>query len=325
MDPEALAGVYAQADLRRISAWVDLAPDLVLTPANWRSHRDRLVDAEFVFSGWKAPVFDADFLHAAPRLRAVFYAAGSIRYCTTEAFWNSGIPICSAYAANAVPVAEYTVSVSILALKQFWRRADLARRGEGWGDHTRPIPGAFRARIGLVSFGVIARRVVELLSAYDVGVLVYCPYLTDAEAASLGVERAPLERVFRECDVVSVHTPILPETIGLIDGRLVRSMKPDAALVNTARGVILDQPSVVQALRERPDLTAILDVTHPEPPAADDPLFTLPNVVVTPHIAGSHGRECERLGAFMADELERFATGQPLLWRITREMSRRMA
>ena len=172
---------------------------------------------------------------------------------------------------------------------------------------------------------MIARRVAEMLAAYDMRVVVYCPYLGDVEAASLGIERVSLEQLFRECDVVSVHTPVLPETTGLIDGRLVRSMKPDATLVNTARGVILDQPSVIEALRARPDLTAILDVTHPEPPADDDPLFTLPNVVVTPHIAGSHGRECERLGSYMADELDRLMAGQPLRWRITRDMAQRMA
>lgn len=325
LDPAARDIVYGADDRRALAELVELKEDLVLTPDNWRAHRDVLRDTEFVFSGWKSPTYDADFLAAAPRLRAVFYAAGSIRYCTTDAFWTRAIPISSAYAANAVPVAEYTVAVSILALKQFWRRAALARRGEGWGDHTRPIPGAFRATIGLVSFGMIARKVAEMLAAYDVRVLVYCPYLDDVEAAVQGVERASLAEIFRESDVVSVHTPVLAETRGLIDGPLVASMKPDAALINTSRGPILDQSTVIDALRARPDLTAILDVTDPEPPTADDPLFTLPNVVVTPHIAGSHGRECQRLGSYMVDEFRRFLAGQELRWRVTREMSLRMA
>jgi phosphoglycerate dehydrogenase-like enzyme len=325
LDPAALHLVYGPEDRRALAQLVEVAPDLVLTPANWRAHRDILRDADFLLSGWKPPVFDAEFLAAAPRLRAVFYAAGSIRACTTEAFWARDIPICSAYAANAVPVAEYTVSVAILALKQFWRRASLARLGEGWGDHTRPIPGAFRATIGLVSFGMIARKVAEMLAAHDVRVLVYCPLLTPAAAAAHGVESVPLAELFRVSDVVSVHTPILPETLGLVNETLVRSMKPDATLLNTARGVVLDQPGVIAALRARPDLTAVLDVTDPEPPSADDTLFTLPNVIVTPHIAGSHGRECERLGSYMVDELHRFLDGQPLRWRISREMARHMA
>lgn len=325
LDPDALGIVYAPEDRRALADLLDLADDTVLTPENWREHRALLGDAEIILSGWKSPVYDAEFLAAAPRLRAVFYAAGSVRYCTPEAFWDRGIVISSAYAANAVPVAEYTVSVCILALKQFWRRAALARRGEGWGDHTRPIPGAFRATIGLVSFGMIARKVAVMLAAHDVRVMVYCPFLDDAEAALAGVERVSLERLFREADVVSVHTPLLPETAGLIDGALVRTMRPDAALINTARGPVLDQPSVVEALRIRPDLTAILDVTDPEPPTAEDPLFALPNVVVTPHIAGSHGRECQRLGRYMLEELRRFLAGQELRWRITHEMSLRLA
>lgn len=325
MDPDALGLVYSQEDRQTIARMVDLREDVVVTPENWRDHRAILQDAEFILSGWKTPCYDAEFLAAAPRLQAVFYAAGSIRYCTTEAFWARGMPICSAYAANAVPVAEYTVAAAVLALKQFWRRVDLARRGEGWGDHTRPIPGSFRATIGLLSFGMIARKVVELLASYDVRVLVYCPYLREAEAAQHGVELVTLPDLFRKSDVVSVHTPVLPATIGLVHGGMIRSMLPGATFINTARGMILDQPSVLEALRERPDLTAILDVTDPEPPTAADPLFTLPNVIVTSHIAGSHGRECQRLGSYMVDELRRFLAGDKLRWRITREMAERMA
>lgn len=324
LDPDARDIVYSQED-RAILAESTQLGDLVLTPDNWRSHLDTLRETEFIFSGWKSPIYDAEFLDAAPRLRAIFYAAGSLRYCTTEAFWARNIPVSSAYAANAVPVAEYTVSVAILALKQFWRRAALARRGEGWGDHTRPIPGAFRATIGLVSYGMIARRVAVMLAAYDVNVLVYCPFLSEAEADNAGVERVSLERIFRDSDVVSLHTPVLPETIGLIDGHLISLMKPDATLVNTSRGKILHQSSLIDALLARPDLTAILDVTDPEPPTAADPLFTLPNVIVTPHIAGSHGRECQRLGSYMVQEYTRFVAGEELRWRITREMARHMA
>lgn len=324
LDPEALDLVYGPEDRRALDELVEIT-DLVLTPENWRAHTGVLAEADFIFSGWKSPKYDHEFLAATPRLKAVFYAAGSIRYCVSDAFWERGIAITSAYEANAVPVAEYTVATTILALKQFWRRASLARLGQGWGDHTRPIPGSFRATIGLVSFGMIARKVAEMLAAYDVNVVVHCPFLTESEALLLNVRRASLDEIFRTADVVSVHTPVLPATIGLIDGRLVSVMKPDAALINTARGVILDQPSVIAALRARPDLTAILDVTNPEPPQPDDPLFTLPNVVVTPHIAGSHGRECERMGSYMLEEFRRYQNGQPLRWRITREMVARMA
>jgi phosphoglycerate dehydrogenase-like enzyme len=321
LDPAALDLVYGPEDRRALDELVEIS-DLVLTPDNWHAHTDVLAEAEFIFSGWKAPKFDEPFLAAAPKLHVVFYAAGSIRYCVSDAFWARDVVITSAYEANAVPVAEYTVAAAILSLKQFWRRAARARR---WGDHTRPIPGAFRATIGLISFGMIARKVATMLAAYDVNVVVVCPFLTESEAKLHGVRRASLEEVFRIADVVSVHTPILPATIGMINGPLVSAMRPNATLINTARGVILDQPSVLAALRTRPDLTALLDVTDPEPPQTDDPLFALPNVVVTPHIAGSHGRECERMGHFMIEELRRYLAGQPLRWRLTREMMDRMA
>lgn len=324
LDPEALDIVYGQEDRVALAELVDIGPT-ILTPENWREHTALLGEAEILCSGWKSPVLDAEFLAAAPKLRAVFYAAGSVRYWTTEAFWDRGIALTTSYAANALPVAEYTVATSILSLKQFWRWAERARRGEGWGDHTRPIRGSFRATIGLVSFGMIARRTAELLASYDVGLRVYCPFLSDAESAEHGVQRLPLDELFSSCDVVSVHTPLLPETTGLINGRLVRRMRPEATLLNTARGRVLDQPSVIEALRDRPDLTAVLDVTNPEPPAADDPLFSLPNVIVTPHIAGSHGAECQRLGHYMVEELRRYLNGEPLRWPLSRELARRMA
>ncbi len=324
LDPAAIDLVYGKEDRETLAGLAELT-DLVLTDDNWRRHPEVLREVEVIFSGWKAPRMDAAFLAAAPNLRAVFYGAGSIRYCVSDAFWARGIVITSALVANAVPVAEYTVAVCVLALKQFWRRAALARRGEGWGDHTRPIPGAFRATIGLLSLGVIARKVVEMLAAYDVRILVYCPFLEEEEAALLNVERVSLEDLFRFSDVVSIHTPLLPETTGLVDGRLVSLMRPDTTLVNTARGRVLDQPSVLSVLRERPDLTAILDVTEPEPPKADDSLFELPNVIVTPHIAGSHGRECQRLGSYMVEEFRRHLSGQPLRWAVTREMLHKMA
>lgn len=95
-----------------------------------------------IFSGWGAPVMDENFLEAAPNLRAVFYGAGSIRSFTTETFWRRDLVVTSAYAANAIPVAENTVATILLSLKHFWRMAGLAKRGEGWGDHSRPVRGS---------------------------------------------------------------------------------------------------------------------------------------------------------------------------------------
>ncbi len=297
----------------------------VIPSRDWARHADVLAETEVLFSGWSAPLMDETFLRAAPKLRAVFYGAGSVRYFLTSAFWERDIVITSAASANAIPVAEYTVGSILLSLRQFWARAAAARSGQGWGDHTRPIPGSFRATVGLLSFGAIARVVVRFLRHFDLRILVHCPYLSAAEAAAAGVERVGLEELFERSDVVSVHTPVLPETIGMVSARLVSSMKFGATLINTARGVILAQREIEEVLRRRPDLHAVLDVTDPEPPRADDSLLTLPNVTVTSHIAGSHGRDCQRMGHHMVEELKNYLAGRPLRWRVTRDELERMA
>ena len=111
----------------------------------------------------------------------------------------------------------------------------------------------------------------------------------------------------------------------MITGELIVSMKPYASLINTSRGAVINEPEMIDVLTRRPDLQAMLDVTHPEPPASDSPLFSLPNVVLTPHIAGSFGHEVRRHARYMLEECRRYQSGEPLLHEITREMAEHMA
>ena len=324
LDEPSLDLIYGSQEQREVAALVDLyAPPQ--TADSIKADPSVLADADVIFSGWGAPVMDEAFLQAASKLRAVFYAAGSIRSFTTEAFWDRNIVVTSAYAANAIPVAEYTLSVILLSLKLFWRYSSEARMGHGWGDHTRPVPGSFKAKVGLVSCGMVARATLKFLESFDIERLVHCPFLSEAGARELNVRLCTLPELFREADVVSLHTPVLPATRGLITGRLISSMKPNATLINTARGAIIKQSEMIEVLRKRTDLTAVLDVTDPEPPAADCQLLALPNVVVTPHIAGSMGTEINRLGRYIVDELHRYIAGQPLKWQITRELAATLA
>jgi phosphoglycerate dehydrogenase-like enzyme len=324
LDPASRDLIYGPEEMAEISRLTDVA-DEVIPFRSWIDHLDTLADVEVVFSGWSAPLMDERFLRAAPRLKVVFYGAGSVRYFVTPEMWARGIVVTSAAAANAIPVAEYTVGTVLLSLRHFWAKAAEAREGNGWGDHTRPIPGSFRASVGLLSFGAIGRAVAKLLQAYDLKILVHCPYLQADEAKSLGVERVGLEELFKRSDVLSVHTPVLAETCGMVNGRLVSSMKKGATLINTARGVILAQREVEEVLRRRPDLHAVLDVTDPEPPKKGDALLALPNVTVTSHIAGSHGRDCQRMGHYMVEELKNHLAGRPLRWQVTPALLDRMA
>jgi len=149
--------------------------------------------------------------------------------------------------------------------------------------------------------------------------------VTDEIAKDLNVQLCSLETLFEQCDVVSLHTPWLKETEGMITGKHIASMKPGATFINTSRGAIVNEPEMINVLKERPDLFAVLDVTYPEPPQPGSDLYTLPNVILTPHIAGSMNGECRRMGRYMVEELQRYLSGQPLQWQITKERAAIMA
>lgn len=284
-----------------------------------------LREAEVLFTSWGAPRLDEALLAEAPRLRAVFHAAGSVKAMVTPGFWDREIVLCSAASMNAVPVAEYTFACIILGLKHGVARAAAQRvpTAPWWGQP--PSPGAYGTTVGLVSLGVIGRLVLERLRSLEVRVLAYDPFIADAEARALGVERVSLEDLFVRADAVSLHTPLLPETVHLVRGRHLASMRSGATFINTARGAIVNEIEMVDVLRTRPDLQVFLDVTDPEPPAADSPLRGLPNVFLTPHLSGSQGQECRRLGRAMVREFGRWRRGDPLVHQLNESQVSTMA
>lgn len=323
LGPENYERIYGPNEQRDIRQLVDIyAPPQ--SKDTVRANPAVLADADVIFSGWGGPLMDADFLAAAPRLKAVFYGAGSIRGIVTDAFWERDILITSAAAANAIPVAEFTLSQIIFCLKQGWYFALEAKRTGQWVQR-QPVAGTYGSTVGLISLGLIGRRVAELLRLLDVRVIAYDPFASAETAAALHVELVGLDAIFQQADVVSLHTPWLPETVGMITGAHFAQMKPHAAFINTARGAVVREAEMIAVLRQRPDIYAVLDVTYPEPPLPDSPLYTLPNVILTPHIAGAMGPECWRMGRYMVDELRRYLNGEPLRSRVTREQFVRMA
>lgn len=282
-----------------------------------------LKDVELLFGTWGMKTLNEEFLDAAPKLEAVFYAAGSIRSFVTDAFWRSGITICSAWAANAIPVAEMTLSLIVLCLKQFFAHSKNYTSPAGY--RRRPVAGAYQSTVGLIGLGMIGRNVRHLLNNLELDVLAYDPYLSEEEAKELKVTKVSLEELFAQSDVVSLHAPNIPATRHMIRGEHFRVMKQNASFINTARGALVHEGEMIEVLQQRPDITAILDVTHPEPPEAGSPLYTLPNVILTPHIAGSMGQECWRMAQFMVEECQRYLAGEKLLYQVTEEMMKTMA
>lgn len=312
--PEERAGIAELADV--------MAP--MQTSETIRENKDLLAEVEILFCAWGAPLLDEEFLAAAPNLKAVFYGSGSVKVFLTEAFWERGIVLSSANPAFVIPVAEFTISQIVFCLKHGWRYALETKRQRKYGPRIDP-PGCYGSTVGLVSIGATGRLVAERLRAYDLEVIAFDPIIGEREAGLLGVRLCSLEEVFAKSDIVSLHTPWLPETEKMIRAEHFALMKPGASFLNTARGAVVDEAGLAEVFAQRPDLLAVLDVVYPEPPKEDSPLFNLDNVVITPHIAGAMGKECRRGGKMVVEELRRYLAGEPLRGRITRDQVPRIA
>ncbi|MDJ1133512.1 hydroxyacid dehydrogenase [Streptomyces iconiensis] len=306
-----VASVVLKAPVwRELASVTELAP-LVLDDFGTVEARGVLAEVEVLVTGWGCPVLDAEVLGWAPRLRGVVHTAGSIKGHVTDACWARGVEVSSAAVANAVPVAEYTVAMVLLAGKRVLEAAREYKSARARGDWLWPDPlmGNYRRTVGVLSASLIGRRVIELLRPHDLDVLLYDPYVDEGEAAALGARKAELGEVFAVSDVVSVHAPLLEATRGLVSRELLAALRDDATVINTARGAVVDQEALTDEVRAG-RLRAVLDVTEPEVLAADHPLWDCPNALLTPHIAGSQGNELDRLADFAIAEVRRWVAGE---------------
>jgi phosphoglycerate dehydrogenase-like enzyme len=253
--------------------------------------------SEILLTGWGCPPLDAGVLGRAPRLRAVIHAAGTVKGHVTEACFDRGLVVSSAAAANALPVAEYTLAAILFASKRVFRIQRRYREGRAWRAWAQEFPdlGNFGKTVGIVGASRIGRRVMELLRQFEHRVLVYDPHLDEEDARELAAQPVELEDLLRGSDVVSLHAPSLPETRALerelVSGRI----------------------------------DAVLDVTDPEVLPADSPLYDLENVLLTPHVAGALGPETRRLGELAVTEVERLARGEPPAHAVRRDDLSRIA
>lgn len=296
-----------------------------LTSDNWMHFPEITRQADFILSTWGMPKMDEAFLEAFPRLKANFYAAGTVKGFVTDASYARPVTVCSAATANAIPVAEYTIATVLMSLKRFWTMSREVRRTKTWHRMTDDVPGTYHSTVGIISLGAVGRSVAQMLSRFDLALIAYDPFIPKDMADELGVELVSLEELFRRSDVVSLHSPWIPETENLVNERLLRLMKSGATFINTSRGAIVNEADLCCVLAERQDLTAILDVTYPEPPVDGSPIYQLENIILTPHIAGSMGSEVTRMGDWMIEEMNRYLNQSPLRYQVTREMLARMA
>jgi len=280
-----------------------------------------LNESTAIITGWGSPPFDEALVAMAGKLKLIAHSAGSVKPIVTDALYDRGIKVTTAAAANALPVAQFTVAMMVSLLKQMpWigpaqAKADqeeIARRMAQTRDLTRTT-------VGLIGASRVGREVIQLLKSFhDLQIRVYDPMLGADEAAKLGVQSVSLEEVCQS-PIVSVHAPNLPETRHLLNSKTLALLPDHAVLINTARGAIIDETALLAEVRKRP-LYVLLDVTDPEPAPADSPLRKEANIVLTGHIAGAMGESRKEMGKLAIDETLRFLNGQPLQHEVTRDM-----
>ena len=279
-----------------------------------------LGQVEAIVTGWESPRIDRTVLVRAPRLRVVVHAGGTVKGHLARECWERGVVVSCAADANAIPVAEYSLAMILLAAKGVFSSQARYRERRSSMDtsrHELATVGANRRPVGLVGASRIGRRVIELLRPFDLDVRVHDPFLPGEDAERLGVRSMALDELVRACDVVSLHAPLLPSTRHLFDRARLGRLRDGATLINTARGGLVDHAALVDELRSG-RIWAILDVTDPEEPLVpDSPLFDLPNVVVTPHVAGALGNELFRLGEFAVRDALRARRGEPMAGQVT--------
>lgn len=316
--------VYGAGRRERLGEEFDLYPD-ILTVAVLREKQSELKDIRYLFSTWGMPALNSEQIVLMPSLEALFYGAGTVQ-AFARPFLDAGVKVFSAWGANAVPVAEYTLAQILLANKGFFRAAHSMRSRAGWKSFDKSgYPGNMEVTVALLGAGMIGRGVIERLKNFNLKVIVFDPFLSDEAARKLGVGKVELTEAFRRGFVVSNHLANLPETVGMLKGEHFAAMQPYATFINTGRGATVDEPAMIEVLKKRPDLTAVLDVTFPEPPEENSPLYSMDNVVLTPHIAGAIGQETWRLADYMIEEAIALRDGRGLRYEVRLEMLDRMA
>lgn len=295
---------------------------------NLEDNKEFLRQVEVILCTWDMESFTGEEIdHYFPNLKILFYAAGSVQYFGRP-FLDRGIQVVSAWGAMAIPVAEFTLGEIIHANKGFYLAMARYKNGhfkDGKNLATLEFPGTYDTKVGILGAGMIGSLVIQMLKRYSVEVMVYDPFMSEEKAKLLGVKGFSLEEVFSQCQTISNHIANNAQTVGMLNYKLFNLMKDNAAFINTGRGAQVVEVDLARAMGEKPNRCAILDVTFPEPCSPEHEFFKLPNVFMTPHIAGYAAAEVWRMADYIMDELKRYKIGEKLQYEVTIPMLTTMA
>ena len=317
--------VFSEDVMNNLKQYGEISTELI-NMQNIEKHKNFLADSEVAFATWgMLTLSEEEIKKYLPKLKCVFYAAGTVQYFA-KPFLNCGIKVFSAFAANAVPVIEYTVSQILLASKGFYQGAKRYKIAlPSSFSYTQSCKGNFGIKVGLIGLGAIGSGVAKKLMEYDVDVLAYDPFCSEKKAEALGIKLTDLETIFSECLVISNHLANKAELKNIFTDKLFSLMQKHSTFINTGRGDQVDEWALAKNLILHPSRTAVLDVLKREQFPYTSPLFWCPNAIMTPHIAGSMGNETHRMAYYMIDELEKHISGKETKYEVTSEMLKSMA
>ena len=268
-------------------------------------------DADIIITSWGSPAIDKEILERCPNLQLVAHAAGSVKSVVTEELWTRDVRVTNAAKVLGMGVAETALGFTICAAKNIFALNSGIHSG-GWDGGREAVRELYTLTVGVLGSGWAGGHYIRLLQNFNVRVLCYDPYLSAEKAAALGCERASLEEVLKNSDIVSIHAPAIEATNHMINAGTLKWMKKDAVLINTARGTIIDEKALYEHMAAGNLRYACLDVFDPEPPEADNPLRKLPNCILTPHLAGLVNNGLQRIGMHVTEEIERFCRSEKL-------------
>ncbi len=274
-------------------------------------------DYDALITGWGAsPALTAEVFENASKLQIIAHSAGSVRHMFSQEIVDNylvprKIVVFSGADAIAYNVAEGAIGMMIMAARQWIEHANYIRESGEWRSPDLPPSDQYLlgSTVGIVSASNVGRKVLRLLGPWDVEILLYDPYVDAEQARALGAEKVELNELFDRSDIVTIHAPKLPETDKMIGAEQLRLLRDGATLVNTSRGSVIDEEALAQ---EAPRLKICLDVTDPEPPAADSPLRSAETVHLLPHISGAGKYGYHRIGEAALQALRDCFAGRPV-------------
>jgi phosphoglycerate dehydrogenase-like enzyme len=279
-----------------------------------------LAGTQAAITGWGTPSLTPDVLIQAPELGLVAHTAGSIHRLVPAEAIEGGLKVTHAAAIIADAVAELVIGQALRHLRSLDQMDDRMKvpGATEWLEIRHDHPGRLLGEqtVGIVGTGHVGRTVISRFRAFGSRILASDPFLTEDAAAALGVTKVELDEIFTGSDIVSLHAPALPDTVGIVNARRLGMLREGALFINMSRGALVNEPELIEELR-RERIFAVLDVFAQEPLPADSPLRELVNVFLSPHAAGQTVDTYLRQGRAMVAEVERYLKGKPLQYQVS--------